>query len=62
MHLPFLVNFPWYNDCSPFFYLYKCGEIMLSGVVFIEKNAKKNKKKCGSEKNPLPHISTMEAL
>jgi len=38
MHLPFLVNFPWYNNCSLFFWLSKCGEIMLFGVVFIEKN------------------------
>jgi len=35
---------------------------MLFGIVFIEKNAKKNKKKHGGEKNLLPHISTMEAL
>jgi len=45
MHLPFLVNFPWYNNCSLFFWLSKCGEIMLFGVVFIEKNTKKQKKK-----------------
>jgi hypothetical protein len=35
---------------------------MLVGVVFIEKNAKKKKKKCGAFENILPHISTMEAL
>jgi hypothetical protein len=34
---------------------------MLVGVVFIEKNAK-NQKKCGTFENILPHISTMEAL
>jgi len=35
---------------------------MLFGVVFIEKKCKKTKKKHGSEKNLLPHISPMEAL
>jgi len=36
---------------------------MLFGVVFIKKNAKKkNKKKCSTFENLLPHISTMEVL
>jgi len=35
---------------------------MLFGVVFIEKNAKKTKKKCGTFENLLPHISTTEVL
>jgi len=61
MHLPFLVNVPWYNNCSLFFWPSKCGEIMLFGVVFIEKNIK-NKKKHGTFENLLPHILTMEAL
>jgi hypothetical protein len=34
---------------------------MLFGVVFIEKNAKKQKK-CGAFENLLPHISATEAL
>ena len=61
MHLPFLVKFPWYDDCSPFSQLSKCVAITLFGVVFTEKNTK-NKKKAGSEKNLLPYISTMGEL
>jgi len=34
---------------------------MLFGLVFMEKNAK-NKKKCGTQKDLLPHISTTGAL
>jgi len=61
MHLPFWVNFPRYNKCRPFSSLSKCVEIMLFGVVSIEKKTK-NKKKCGTFENLLPHISTTEAL
>ena len=52
VHFPFRVCtflfwsfFPRYNNCSPFFYLSKCVEIMWFGFVFIEKNAKKKQKK-----------------
>jgi hypothetical protein len=61
MHLPFWAIFPRYKNCSPFSYLSNCVEIMLFGVVFMEKNAK-NKKKRGAFENLSPHISTMEAL
>ena len=51
VHFPFRVCtllfwsfFPRYNNCSPFFYLFKCVEIMWFGFVFIEKNAKNKKK------------------
>ena len=57
----FWSNFPRYKSCSPLSYLSKCVETMLFGIVFMEKNAK-NKKKAGSEKNLLPHISTTGAL
>ena len=36
--------FPQYNNCSPFSYLSKCVEIILFGVVFMEKNIKNKKK------------------
>jgi len=35
---------------------------MLFGVVFIEKNAKKEKKKRSAFENLLPHISTTKVL
>ena len=67
VHFPFRVCtflfwsfFPRYNNCSPFFYLSKCVEIMWFGFVFIEKNAK-NKKKRGAFQYLLPHISTTGA-
>jgi hypothetical protein len=35
---------------------------MLFGIVFIEKNTKKKKKKHSTQKNILPHILTTAAL
>ena len=61
MHIPFWSFFPRYNNCSPFSQLYKYVEIILFGLVFMEKNTK-NKKKRGTFHNLLPHISTLGAL
>ena len=61
MQFPFWAIFPMNNNSSPCSQLSKCVEIMLIGVVLIKKNAERSKK-ASSEKNPLPHISTMGAL
>jgi len=60
MHLPFLVNFPQYKNCSLFFWLSKCGEIMLFGVVFIEKNTKNKEENAALFTSYLDNGSTLE--